>query len=1041
MHWSFTYFATMKNLFSIFFIFIVINVSAQKKPLDHSVYDQWQSFGERYISNNGSVIVYTINPQEGDGKLYIKKIHYDSLVIDRGFNATITPDGKYVICKIRPFFKDTRDAKIKKKKQEEMPKDSLAIITIADWSVEKIARVKNYKTPEKSSDWLAWQTDNAVADKKDEKKKDTTSKQPKARIDELFLRSLTTNKTDSFNNVSEYLFNDIGTAFVYETAINKKDSTGAAVNIINLSNQTNKTILKTFADAKSFAFDEAGKQLAFVANVDTNSKAVQKYYGLYYFKMNNDTAIRLADKASAGMYANWSISENGDVSFSKSGKRILFGTAPVLPVKDTSLPEFERVNVDVWNYKDDYLQTVQLKGLDRELKRSYLAVYDLANMRILQHANENMRVVQPTMEGDGKWFYAGNDSGYRAASQWQGYIFNDVYAINSTTGQRQLIQKKFKSNIYPSYTGNYLLMYDEIKRKYFVWSASIKKIKQVGADIKYALYDEDNDMPDDPSSYGFEKWTENDEWVLIKDRYDVWAVDPNGINASARLTNGRAAKTVYDIINTDKDEKYMKLSSMAVVRGYNEINKSAAYYFTEHLENKSLQQLSAVNNTVLNDGLIKAKDTFAFAYTQQSFTQSPQMLVKTAITGERVIATTNPQQQNYNWGTAELFKWTSYTGKLTEGVLYKPENFDPKKKYPMIVYFYERNNQTLHNYIAPAPTPSRLNPTYFVSNGYIVFIPDIWYKTGKPGQGAYDYIVSGTRALIKKGFIDSTKIGLQGQSWGGYQTVHLITRTNLYKGAWAGAPVVNMFSAYGGIRWESGMNRQFQYEHSQSRIGATIWQRPDLYIENSPLFHLPKVKTPLVIMANDADGAVPWYQGIELFTALRRLDKPVWMLNYNGEAHNLVERKNRKDISQKEQDFFDWQLKGAAPAAWLQSGVPAIMKGREIKADSLLKKKIPSVPDSLIGKWQLTELVNKTISVNEKTKTYSFDKDGYFIYSSDARTVYAKYYFVEYTNQIKIMLDGKELWLFNISFINKDKIKIEVVGSDGAPGIAKRIKE
>jgi dipeptidyl aminopeptidase/acylaminoacyl peptidase len=246
----------------------------------------------------------------------------------------------------------------------------------------------------------------------------------------------------------------------------------------------------------------------------------------------------------------------------------------------------------------------------------------------------------------------------------------------------------------------------------------------------------------------------------------------------------------------------------------------------------------------------------------------------------------------------------------------------------MIVYFYERSNNTLHNYIAPSPTPSRLNISFFVSRGYIVFVPDIWYKTGKPGQSAYDYIVSGTRAVVKLGFVDSTKIGLQGQSWGGYQIAHLITRTNLYAAAWAGAPVANMTSAYGGIRWGSGLNRQFQYEKTQSRIGATLWERQDLYLENSPLFHLPKVKTPLVIMANDKDDAVPWYQGIELFTGLRRLNKKVWMLNYNDELHNLVERKNRKDIQIREQQFFDWLLKGENPAPWLNEGVPAIMKGR-----------------------------------------------------------------------------------------------------------------
>jgi dipeptidyl aminopeptidase/acylaminoacyl peptidase len=248
----------------------------------------------------------------------------------------------------------------------------------------------------------------------------------------------------------------------------------------------------------------------------------------------------------------------------------------------------------------------------------------------------------------------------------------------------------------------------------------------------------------------------------------------------------------------------------------------------------------------------------------------------------------------------------------------------------MIIYFYERLSDGLRNYIPPTPTPSRLNISFYVSRGYLVFAPDIRYSKGQPAKDAYNYVVSGAKALAAKPWVDAKHIGIQGQSWGGYQVMTLITQTNMFKAAWAGAPVVNMTSAYGGIRWESGVNRQFQYEKGQSRIGASFWERPDLYMQNSPLFHLQKVNTPVVIMSNDADGAVPWYQGIETFTALRRLGKKVWMLNYNGEAHNLVERKNRKDIQIRQQQFFDWQLKGAAPPEWITQGVPAVKKGRTL---------------------------------------------------------------------------------------------------------------
>jgi dipeptidyl aminopeptidase/acylaminoacyl peptidase len=189
----------------------------------------------------------------------------------------------------------------------------------------------------------------------------------------------------------------------------------------------------------------------------------------------------------------------------------------------------------------------------------------------------------------------------------------------------------------------------------------------------------------------------------------------------------------------------------------------------------------------------------------------------------------------------------------------------------------------------------------------------------------------GVLKLISDGFVDSARIGIQGQSWGGYQVAYLVTHTSLFRAAMAGAPVSNMTSAYGGIRWESGVNRAFQYEKQQSRIGATLWEKPMLYVENSALFRADHVTTPLLIMHNDADGAVPWYQGIELFTALRRLGKPVWMLTYNGEEHNLAQRKNRKDLSIRMLQFFDHYLKDAPPPVWMTKGLPAIEKGKTLR--------------------------------------------------------------------------------------------------------------
>lgn len=920
---------------------------SQKKPLDHSVYDSWQNIGERLISNNGACVVYTINVQEGDGSLVIQQTANGEKLLElpRGAGASITSDNAFVLFKIKPPFKETREARIKKKKPEEMPKDSLGIYTIATRQLTKIPAVKSFKVPEEGGAWVAWLLEKPepakpVIAKDSAATSASRSGTPKRNQDnteegtELIIKNLLTDAQTRFPLVNDYLFNKKGSACIIRTSKNNADSLSKAKLLwYQPATHTTDTVMKGFYDARSFAIDDNATRLAFVAQRDSGTKAVQKFYELWYYTPGTDSAQLIAGRFTRGMPANYTISENATLQFSKSGQRLFFGTAPVLPLKDTTLPEFERANVDVWSYKDDVLQTVQLYHLNRDLKRSFTAVWDIAAQQLTQLADSVFRSVQLTNEGDGSVFYTSTDTGKRIASQWQGYSLADVYAVKPD-GTKKVIIKNFKGNLYPSSTGKYLLLYNEQKKNYLVYNSITASLKPMATDIKHPLYDEENDVPDDPNNYGIVKWMENDSHVLIYDRYDIWQADPELKEKSVNITNtGRQQKISFRYVNTDDEEKFIKPQQTVLLRIFDEKDKSSGLATLSLTPGASVRILwkekMALASPMLANGILKAKNADWLLYTKETFAQSPDVYVRSmSDTVQLKLSAVNQQQSQYFWGTAALYKWKAYTGKLTEGIVYKPENFDPKKKYPMIVYFYERNNNTLYSYSAPAPTPSRLNIPFFVSRGYIVFVPDIWYTNGHPGKSAYDYIVSGTRALIKEGFVDSTKIGLQGQSWGGYQTVHLITRTNLYAAAWAGAPVVNMFSAYGGIRWESGLNRQFQYEHTQSRIGATIWDKPELYVENSPLFHFPKVKTPLVIMANDADGAVPWYQGIECFTALRRLNKPVWMLNYNGEAHNLVERRNRKDIQIREQQYFDWLLKGEPPAPWLSQGVPAIMKGR-----------------------------------------------------------------------------------------------------------------
>lgn len=329
---------------------------------------------------------------------------------------------------------------------------------------------------------------------------------------------------------------------------------------------------------------------------------------------------------------------------------------------------------------------------------------------------------------------------------------------------------------------------------------------------------------------------------------------------------------------------------------------------------------------------MKAKDANRLLFTKERFDVFPDIFAADINLKKPIQLTQGIRQQKpFVWGTAELLSWVTLDGDTIEGVLYKPEGFDPKRKYPMIVNFYERNSETLHKYRMPEPHRSTIDYHLYLSNGYLVFNPDVRYKVdGFPGEDCYNCVMSGIASLATPGFVDMKHIGAQGHSWGGYQVAYLATRTDLFAAIESGAPVVNMFSAYGGIRWGSGLNRSFQYEHTQSRIGGTPWDAPTRYFENSPLFLMDKVKTPILIMHNDQDGHVPWYQGIEYFIALKRLQKPVWMLNYTGEPHWPLHIANKIDFQKRMFQFFNHYLKGAAQPQWMKEGVPAVKQPYEL---------------------------------------------------------------------------------------------------------------
>jgi dipeptidyl aminopeptidase/acylaminoacyl peptidase len=404
---------------------------------------------------------------------------------------------------------------------------------------------------------------------------------------------------------------------------------------------------------------------------------------------------------------------------------------------------------------------------------------------------------------------------------------------------------------------------------------------------------------------------------------------------------GRMSNLTYRYLSPDPEAKSVDLSKPIYLSVFDSTTKAAGFAIEDVSKPFARPEKLVMQDKQFSTPTL-SKDGSTLMYTRQDVTEYPDVWVaKPDFKAARKITLANPQQDQYNWNTAELVNWISGDGQKLQGILIKPENFTYGKKYPMITYFYERNSDTLHTYHSPAPSASTINLSLFPSNGYLVFIPDIPYKKGYPGESAVSAIVSGVLSIVNRGYVDPERLGIQGQSWGGYEVAYLITRTNLFRCACSGAAVSDMFSAYGGIRYGTGILREGQYEHGQSRIGANPWEKPLRYLENSPLFWLDKVETPLLMMHNDKDGAVPFTQGIELLSGLRRLGKPAWMCTYNGEDHNLMERKNRKDWSVRMSQFFDHYLKDEPMPVWMSKGVPATQKGKTFgfELDLSTKKK------------------------------------------------------------------------------------------------------
>ena len=906
----------------------------EKKKLDHTAYDSWNSISSINQSRTGAIATYEINPHKGDGTLYIEALaDGKKQQFKRGKRAKIGYNETYVVFKLVPEADTIRQLKLDKVKKDKFPKDTLAIFWPDQDSLFTLPEVKSYKLSEKG-DWIAYLSENDERPDCPEKKcklfkKKKTCKKPKTSGTTLHLLNPTTGETHTVDCVVNYELGTYGKQLVYVSSI-KGETDSLSLYRMDISTGETICLIEKQLKISNLTFDDESEQFIFMHSADTCER---KTFTLSYWKKGQNTADIIVDSTTTGMPENYTISEYSAPYFSENGTRIFIGTNTIVEqAPEDTLLDSEKATVDVWSGFDLKIQPQQLKEKKREEKKTYKAVYFIADKKVVQIEDETIERIRTSINANEDIVLGYSSKPYQKSMTWMYPWARDIYLVNLRDGSREMIktEQAYTSSLAPS--GDYLIYYDGPDSNWYAKSVTAGTTTNLTGTFAALFASDINGNPYVPHSEGSYGWTliDGKEYFLVGSRYDIWALCPSHPNLSHSITaaEGKKNQVMYRYYRFDYDSTYTTFDNN-LIHGINDITKAESYYSYSYASgmDKMTKLIESDHKYIY---VSKAEESDQLLVRRMNFLEYPD-LIKTNMAFKAItkLTTANPQQEEYNWGTVEMVNWKSFEGRDLRGLLYKPEDFDSTKSYPMIVYFYEKYTDAIHNYYSPKPTASIVYPTEYVSNGYIIFIPDIEYTPGHPAKSAYDCIVSGTDYLTAKHhWIDSTRLGLQGQSWGGYQTAQLITMTTKYKAAMAGAPVSNMFSAYGGVRWGSGLSRMFQYERSQSRIGTTIWDKPELYIENSPIFGLPNVKTPLLIMHNDGDGAVPWYQGIELYMGLRRLDQPVWLLNYNGDAHNLMQDANRRDLSIRMRQFFDYYLLGSDIPIWMDEGVPAVNKGK-----------------------------------------------------------------------------------------------------------------
>jgi hypothetical protein len=879
------------------FAFIVVSLSrAQKPPIDTSTFGKWPQVTTAKLSDDGKYALYWINNQPWKSNtLVVKAIMGNWQVsIPDAVNAEFVAGGNRVVF--------------------EKKGDSLGMLSAGDAIPTLLAGVQDYKVTENGR-WLAY--------------RDTAN--------ELTIKDLHLDKEYAVKGVAAFYFNESKPAIILQER-GLGESGDQILLWMDFRNHSSDTVWSGTA-VSDLTFSRQGDKLSFIENTSTGARRLCVY---------TRSVRQMHILTSNPQQIEGHPAELDRISgFSRDAERVFFY---VRLVDTVTRVNSDQVSLDIWNYKDLKLQSAQLVAIENPAltfkKTDYLMMTDLAGHRIveIEHLGESLISGAPPDADQDRYALVQAESKVdRRERNWNPASSMPVYLVSLVDGSKMQVDSLSSpaeqgTNYVLSPDGAYLVWYSFKAKDYFSYSIKDHLCHDVSEAILTSRVPYEIDLPDSAEHpYPYAGWVENSAFILLYDQYDIWKVDVTAKTLPLCLTKGLAGeRNMVFRLGDPQSNNYREKDTVLLVafdrdtkrQGFCRVNLGRL----PHMDSLTMQPFlfgEYANSDVINHPPIKARHSNVYLVRRMEASESPNFFTTKDFRTFLPLSDVYPERQ-YNWLTSELVTWGRTNGRKFHGLLYQPENLDKSKQYPLIVYVYERFSDGLHGYIKPEACSGDINIPWFVSNGYLVFLPDIWYKIGQPGQSALDAVVSGLGSLLSQyPWINRSKLGLQGISWGGYETDFIITHSKLFAAALSASGVSDMISHYGDL-FRGGVSNQGGHELGQDRIGNTLWAGKTFYIENSPIFFADRVTTPLLMMNNKKDQVVHFSQGIEFFTALRRLGKKAWLLQYDNGAHGLwPNTREAMDYSIRVMQFFNYYLRDDMPPKWMTEGVRASMKGIE----------------------------------------------------------------------------------------------------------------